>query len=412
MRRKPIPWREVAGRGLLVLLSATLTLALLEAAARYARTHRAAGGGPAETALYTEFDPLLGWRKRGGAHVAYKTSEYEVDVNINRRGLRDPERDYAAPAGAFRVLALGDSYVEGYTVPLRETVTQVLEARLRADGLRAEVLNGGTTGYSTDQEYLFYLMEGSRYRPRVVVLFFFFNDVFYNDRPDFYRLPKPVFDLEPQGLCLRRVPVAEGPPPRDEGRQEPRPQGRSALLEWVEERLWRRAPRLHDRLAAWGLGTRRPRHRARREMKTYERSPSPEIESAWVKTAALLDALVRETRAQGARLLVVHVPNRMEVDDRAWELTKVAYELGDDEWDRGTVLRQLKAMGAASGFPVVDLTRPLRQAEGYFLGATYFSDDEHWTARGHRVAAEEVHRYLSLLGWLPVPGPAAAAPGP
>jgi hypothetical protein len=144
-------------------------------------------------------------------------------------------------------------------------------------------------------------------------------------------------------------------------------------------------------------------------MKVYQRRRSPEIESAWVKTAALLDALVRETSSQGARMLVVHVPNRMEVDDRAWELTKVAYELGDEEWDRRAVVRRLEAMGAASGFPVVDLTGPLRQAEGGFLGRTYFRDDEHWTARGHRVAAEEVHRYLGLLGWLPVAGPAVAA---
>ena len=47
-------------------------------------------------------------------------------------------------------------------------------------------MNGGTAGYSTDQEMLFYETEGHRYQPRVVVLFFYYNDVVYNDRQEFF----------------------------------------------------------------------------------------------------------------------------------------------------------------------------------------------------------------------------------
>ena len=50
------------------------------------------------------------------------------------------------------------------------TVTARLEADLGARGCQAEVINGGTVGYSTDQEYLFFRDEGRKYAPDVVIL--------------------------------------------------------------------------------------------------------------------------------------------------------------------------------------------------------------------------------------------------
>lgn len=67
--------------------------------------------------------------------------------------MRDRERSYAAAPGAFRILALGDSFVEAYSVPLEDSVTQVLERSLPSSEAPIEVINGGTAGYSTGQEY-------------------------------------------------------------------------------------------------------------------------------------------------------------------------------------------------------------------------------------------------------------------
>ena len=213
--------RERLARALLVVGAVSLVLVVLESVLRFERSRRARTTGPVETSLYTEFDPMLGWRKRPSARATYHRDEYTVEVAINAHGLRDPERPYVAPPGTRRVLALGDSFVEGYTVPLAETVTQVLERRLRADGGSWDVVNGGTSAYSTDQELLFYTTEGARYAPAIVCLFFYYNDVYYNGRDEFYRQPKPVFDLGERGLVLRRLPVASGPAPAD--RIRPRP---------------------------------------------------------------------------------------------------------------------------------------------------------------------------------------------
>src|SRR5262249_52186888 len=133
--------RERRSRVLLVVASLAVTLAVLEAALRVARHFRPPGYEAGEEAQYTEYDPLLGWRRRPLGSATHRRREFTVDVAINRRGLRDVERDYEAPPGVTRVLALGDSFVEGYTVPLPETVSQRLEASLRADGRHVDVLN-------------------------------------------------------------------------------------------------------------------------------------------------------------------------------------------------------------------------------------------------------------------------------
>src|ERR1700730_7540237 len=119
--------RERFGRALLVIASMGLATAALEGGARVARRFRGGGYEADETRSYVEHDPLLGWRKRPGSSVTYRHREFTVESRINQLGLRDPERGYSAPEGCVRILALGDSFVEGYTVPLAQTVSQVLE---------------------------------------------------------------------------------------------------------------------------------------------------------------------------------------------------------------------------------------------------------------------------------------------
>src|SRR5688572_3037601 len=110
-------------RPALVLVSVAVTLAVLEGTARLLLPADVQGKEAGTIALYTEHDPLLGWRKKPGAKAVFNRREYTVEVAINSLGLRDVERPYAAPASTFRVLALGDSFVEAYSVPLTECVT-------------------------------------------------------------------------------------------------------------------------------------------------------------------------------------------------------------------------------------------------------------------------------------------------
>lgn len=394
--RTDLPWLRPL---LLVSFSITLTLLALEGVARVARRLQGKGKEGAEVVQYTEYDPTLGWRKRPGARAVYRRREYTVEVAINSRGLRDPERGHAA-AAKLRLLALGDSFVEGYTVPLADTVTQVLEATLTREGCPAEVINGGTSGYSTDQELLFYQNEGRRYGPRVVLLFFHYNDVVYNDRQDYFGTPKPVFEMGGGSLRVHRIPVRQRPAQAAVATVEAEPESSSALVEWIRDRMWYGAPRGYNVMARLGLWPPMPQVPTRLELRVYETRRVPEIEDAWSKTAALLAAAAREAAASGARLLVVYVPNRFEVDEGSWRLTRQLYGWDETGWHRRRVSGRLSQVGQENGFAVLDLTSAMRQANEGWGPKPYLTYDVHWTRRGHRVAAEEVHRYLAGQGWL------------
>jgi len=392
---------------LLAIATTAFTLLVMEGVARLVlawSASRAVVG--TDFSQYSEYDPQLGWRKRPGARVRFQRAEYAVDVAINHLGLRDPERGYEAPPGTHRILALGDSFLEGYTVELEDSASQVLERRLSDGGCAVEVINGGTTGYSTDQSYLFFQTEGLRYSPEVVLLFFYYNDVLYNDL-QFYSggVRKPIFVLRDGSLQVYKQSVPR-PSPRPapvavEAVEESAEEGpRSVLLEWVKERLWFGAPRIYNSLGRMGLWEPDRPIGARLELRVYERRRIPEIEGGWEKTGLVLDALSREVQEAGARFLLVYVPNRMEVNERAWQLSQARYGMDEATWDRGLVLERLQGIAAAAEFPILDLTPALREADGGLLGGPYYVQDGHWNPAGHRVAAETVRSYLEQSGWL------------
>jgi lysophospholipase L1-like esterase len=392
--------RRLLANLLLAAASLLVTLGLLELSLRYVRSRRPGGKERDEFSAYQVHDPLLGWRDKPGAEATFQRREYEVTIKINDLGFRDSPRGYQPAPGVFRVLVLGDSFVEGYTVPLEQVVSKVLESRLDGPDCRAEVLNAGVSAYSTDQEFLLYKEEGTRYRPQVVALFFYYNDVLHNLRTHYYGRPKPVLTFKDGPPKVHNFPVPQPSPPLAPASADPPPAPRgSALFEMVQDGV-QQWPRTYNALARLGLW---PPIRARwppPEMFVYRREATPEIDQGWLKTERVLKSLAAEVRDRSSHLVIVYVPSRMEVSDRDLEATRVWYGLDEVSWGRAAVLRRLRQAADAAGVPVLDLTPALRGAQGFF-GGPYFQHDGHWNARGHRVAGLELERFLRENAWLP-----------
>ena len=96
----------------------------------------------------------------------------------NNRGLRDSRNfAYEKQPGVVRVLSLGDSHTQGYEVRQEATFSAVLERYLESHSVRAQVLNAGVSGFSTAEELAYLVSEGHRYKPDVVVVGFYANDL-------------------------------------------------------------------------------------------------------------------------------------------------------------------------------------------------------------------------------------------
>jgi SGNH hydrolase-like domain, acetyltransferase AlgX len=202
---------------------------------------------------------------------------------------------------------------------------------------------------------------------------------------------------------VSRLPRAPSPPPPSAAApEEPSPVFESEAYAWVRSRLRHGAPRAYNALARLRLWEPMGGEKIEEDdqLRVYKRRRQAQVEQAWTITERILQATAAEAASHGTRFAVVYVPSRMEVSDRDWDLTRLTYDLDEGVWDRGLVARRVTQMGQADGFPVLDLTPPLRDVTHRWR-EPYFVYDGHWNALGHRAAGEAVAGFLRDRGWVP-----------
>ena len=119
-----------------------------------------------------------------------------IKNTINSLGLSEREIPLAKSVGEYRVVVLGDSFVQNVNVEVASRFTSVLERELNRpdDGTEFTVINAGISGYNTFQKRVLLEEVGIRYEPDLVVLAYLLNDSFqmsYSNRL-YQRLPAPV----------------------------------------------------------------------------------------------------------------------------------------------------------------------------------------------------------------------------
>lgn len=131
-----------------------------------------------------------------------------VRLRTNSEGLR-AERSYRIPkpAGATRILLLGDSQAFGWGVSERQTVAARLEDRLEArDAGPVEVINAAVPGYNAYQEAALLERIGMAYEPDCVLVLFTSNDLAL----PFFLLKDVAVPARRRSLLLMRLEQLSG----------------------------------------------------------------------------------------------------------------------------------------------------------------------------------------------------------
>jgi lysophospholipase L1-like esterase len=346
--------------------------------------------------------PTLGHYHTPGFRGWVKTPQFTVPMAINPMGFRDPRQSYAKPPGTFRILALGDSYVEAQQVPLEQSVTALLERQLSGSlGRPVEVINGGVFGYGTTQEYLLLDQEGVKYQPDLVVLFFCHcNDLPNNNYRlelidgDRNRALKPYFDLDDDATELR---LLTPPPPSARTSLRSRMRDYSLLYNVIETGVVYKLELQNPRESFNAVDGLVEPTRGK-----YDAKPSGEWERAWRITDLVLEK-VRDRAAEiGAPLVVVGIPEWRMLERAYWQrdANKRLVESGRGGPD--APVKQLGAIADRLGVPHLDLLpafQPKVDADSLFT--YYLEADYHWTAAGHIVATDAVAAFLAERAMLP-----------
>jgi hypothetical protein len=421
--------KHLVGRVLLIAVCLLVPLFILEVGVRLVGLAPPPEPNPA---IWTPH-PLMGWwhipQSGGLFHSDY--NEFATEVRINARGLRDREIGYDNPDGALRILSLADSFGEALQVELEDTYHKQLEQLLIDSlGRPVEVLNAGVGGWGTDQEAIFYVAEGFRYNPDVVLLAFFTrNDAVNNYGPleiarNGGRQQKEFFSLSPDGELI--------PPPVQEGLEMQAVEEsslRAGLLDKalavdsgqdgppllpLADTLWRWSalyrlvmPYLRDipAVVQWlgpsgilgGEAVIRANHPTTPiPFFVYQSPPDEAFEAAWTLTESIILRLRDEVERRGSKLAVVIIAAPEQVYPAEWEQMLAANPaMQAHAWDLETPNQRLTGFLVANDIPHLDLLPVFRQAAAEpDAPRLHFRHDQHWTEAGHRLAAEIIHTFL------------------
>lgn len=340
-------------------------------------------------------------------------------IEINSLGIRGPE----IPEGRTDWLLIGDSMIEARQLPWDQTIGARLKDVLRARGIPLRAVSHGMRGWSPLLQWNWYLKVGRRLQPETVFLFFFWNDLWTvgdevstfravlgpDGRPDHFdvlvesdwmwykhlrlmRLTEDVWrrmgvaqlrsafstlaggSLSTSTLdtaAAQRVARGLGEPPLSESQLQavltkPERELDPELLALARTSLW-------PSLRPWPLWTEAQRRAAAR-------------------TELELQRFSEDVRADGARFVLVFVPNPLQIGPGECSVGRFF-----DRVDAGVVLPPdsgiqswLRIIADRHGFELLDPSEAMRAAVRADRAGPpmYLRADCHWSARGHQFMAE------------------------
>jgi hypothetical protein len=353
----------------LVAASIAVATVVIEVALRLVQ----GAGNESGIGRFTQYDPVLGWKHKENYSGEMMTAEYRIKLEFNAHGVRGADRAYAKPANVSRIVVIGDSCVDGYTVPTRDRLTEVMEQRL---GTGVEVVNLGVAAYSTDQELLTLEREGWKYQPDAIVLVFTYRNVWQNDQRILVRnTHKPLFVLEPDGaLKLTHVPVPYPTPSLED-----RSKTYALVRTMISSHAWLSSPtggpgRAVRPAPAGAAGS-------ASHFLVFQTGEAPELKRGWSITQALLRKMKQESDERGVRLLVFYAPTRVEVSPKEWSASHIP-----ENYDPRRMASQLAALCESEGISFIDPSARFQAAQQQ--KPLYFARDPHWNVAGHHLAGE------------------------
>jgi lysophospholipase L1-like esterase len=340
------------------------------------------------------------------------TKEGFSEGYINSHGFRDYERAYEKPANKFRILVLGDSYVEGFQVALHDTFPAVLEKKLNdaSTNTRCEVLNLGQSGFGTADEYMRYLNFGVKYSPDVVLVAFLTGNDFQDnskfldggnlrfyfafDKSGNLELDRSLVDEYEKNLTLAKRAfhyVKEN----------------SYLASLVSDRAFLLRLQLRDYY--YGRSARRGQPKGAESaipefspLNIYLANASDRWKDAFAVTKDLLRKFRHSVEANGSKFVLVTLSNAEQVHAELQRQLENEHQVSFDFDRPDRVIGEFAGQENINHLALMPLFRKYHLQTGTYLHGFAGSKGGHWNENGHRLAAEKIFEYLEEKAFVPL----------
>lgn len=352
----------------------------------------------------------LGWTGAPNYHGVLNDANFRQELTFNSQGMHDTGHSFNKPANTFRILLLGDSFIQAVQVSEAESAHQILEDYLnrQVEQPNFEVISSGVVNWGTNQQLVYYREFGRRFEPDLVLLAFYIGNDFADN------LPGNVVTTQGFNCYAPYFAVCRGQLKPDPLTYAPgishlqnncAPLRRVAIngLGWLYQhsRLYRQLEPLM--VAKWPrrqFGDAYPLAFTPLYLPTEE----PELAQAWQVTLATLAQLQQEVEADGRQFAVALISPEIIIRLGALSPQEQQQFLSDNpifadaQLDRPN--RRLAQFFNRRGIPFIDLTQPMIEHWAATGTPLYLLGEGHWTVEGNRMAGELVAEWLARHNFL------------
>ncbi len=345
---------------------------------------------PQSTVEY-RVDPDVGQILASNQRARWVHEDYDAEVTTNSAGFHDVEHRTDKPANVYRVVVLGDSFIEGLAVPIASGFTQQLESLLQLEvkNARLEVINLAVSGVGPAQYLRMLEQRGIAYKPDLVLMAVYPENDFWDSYHGLSGGPSKAFYALQTDGTLQYIP-----PDASTLTVKMRPFLRKSAfltllrqgitLTPLESQLGRlgllQAPGIaNDHSMEWGV---------------YDAALPDPWPDAYRTTLRTIEASRDLANRHGAAFVAMTIGSVAMIEDRWEELFSrypAARPMRLDFYHPFTAIADL---GRLQRFAVIDLVEPFRQDFLASRTSRSWPHDGHWNPHGHRFAAEIVARHL------------------
>jgi hypothetical protein len=308
--------------------------------------------------------------------------EFSVLTTLNKLKFHDTEHSFLKPEGTFRIIVLGDSFVEANQVPLQKTFEKILETELNEKmRFSVEVISLGRSGTGTAKSDEILREIGLRYQPDLVIMEFLSNDLIDNspnmlkeEKEQIKRREKYVPDLE---SAYRRFLWIK-------------PSRFNQIIALKLARLYQSFQVAkhfsQDKYGFIHLNT-----------LVFSDQYSGLWEKPWRRTEKLILQARELSEKNNAKFLMVSFPEMWRVGslkEMKRRIKAMSRQALDYRWDFDKTDRVLREFCREKEIDFLSLLPVFRQAYAKTKKRLHYAFDMHLNERGHRIAAEAILEYL------------------
>lgn len=348
--------------------------------------------------------PKIGWDLKANLDACYYLRGKLVRIKTNNNGSRATD-SISEKKDKFRVLLLGDSFVENFGVSDKDIMSTKLQEFL---GEKYKVINTGVRGYGTQQE-MWTVINNYHYKPDLIIFYIFVND--YRDNVESQNQtdvllmssePDGLYDYDFQvsaesvlksvkNISLTVVPMIES---KEQKNFNKKLYNNFIAKAFLAEKINNLKNKFNNKQQPTGNIFERTHGNM---LYSYTGKLMQEELSNKKASIFLTFRLFHEIKGLneiGYNILFINIPVRYQHDQKYLDamLNNIKGEYKEEDWDFKYMNKLQSRFMQLEGFAYIDLLPVFEQREN--PEELYLEGDLHWSEKGSELVANETAEYI------------------